>query len=143
MSETIRAQLANAQQGHAALNAAYRQIKPHLLAGREFELTIKPATRSDAENRMLHALLGHLAKTHPWAGKKRDIDTWKRLIVAAWFRAKGDSVELLPALDGHGIDIVYCPTSKLTRKECADLIEFVMAWCALNDIALPADPRLP
>jgi hypothetical protein len=40
----------------------------------------------------------------------------------------GESVEILPALDGHGVDIVPARTSKLSRKECADLIEFVMAW---------------
>jgi hypothetical protein len=46
----------------------------------------------------------------------------------------GESVEILPALDGHGVDIVPARTSKLTRKECADLIEFVFAWGAEQGI---------
>ena len=52
------------------------------------------------------------------------------MLVAAWCRVHGESVEILPALDGHGVDIVPARTSKLSRKECADLIEFVFAWGA-------------
>ena len=43
---------------------------------------------------------------------------------AAWCREQGLSVEVLPALDGHGVDIVPVRTSKLTRGECADLITY-------------------
>ena len=100
-------------------------------------LRIEPEKRSDAENRLLHALLGHIAKTQEWAGGKRDIDTWKRLMTAAWCRAIGDQVELLPAIDGNGVDIVFRKTSNLSRKECADLIEFIFAWGAQNDVSFP------
>ena len=86
-------------------------------------------------------MLGHISKTQEWAGKRRDIETWKRLLVAAWCRAIGEQIELLPALDGHGVDIVFRRTSQLSRKECADLIEFVFAWGAQNDVQFPADPR--
>lgn len=37
---------------------------------------------------------------------------------------------MLPAVDGHGVDIVFRRTSELTRSECAELIEFVLAWSA-------------
>jgi len=62
---------------------------------------------------------------------------WKRLLTAAWCRATGEPVELLPALDGNGVDIVFKKTSQLSRKECADLIEFIFAWSADNGIELP------
>ena len=89
----------------------------------------------------MHALLGHISKTQEWAGKKRDIETWKRLLTAAWCRAIGEQVELLPALDGHGVDIVFRRTSQLTRKECADLIEFIFAWAAEHGIEFPEHRR--
>ena len=52
----------------------------------------------------------------------------KRLLVAAWLRARGESVEILPALDGHGIDVVFRRTSSLTKAECGELIDFIEAW---------------
>lgn len=115
-------------------------LKSYLMAGHRMVLTLAPETRSSQENRMLHAMLGYIAKNMEWAGKKRDIETWKRLLVAAWCRATNEAVELLPAVDGHGVDIVYRKTSKLSRKECAELIEFVFAWGAMNDIQFP-DPK--
>ncbi len=91
---------------------------------------VRKATRSSAENALLHALLGEIATTKEWAGQKRDIEVWKRLMTAAWCRATNQQVELMPALDGHGVDIVYRRTSQLSRRECADLITFVQAWMA-------------
>jgi hypothetical protein len=58
------------------------------------------------------------------------VDTWKRLLTAAWLRSRGEPIEMLPALDGNGIDIVFRKTSQLTKTECAELSEFVMAWAA-------------
>ena len=114
-------------------------LKSWFLSGNgALEVSVRPLTRSDEENRMLHALIADIARQKDWAGAKRDPETWKRLLVAAWCRTRGDSVEILPALDGHGIDMVPARTSKLTRGECADLIEFVQAWCAMNDVKLTA-----
>ena len=120
------------------------QPEPHpsrRLAKAQIDLTadgmvceIKEQSRTSPENRLLHALIGEVAAKVEWAGKKRDAETWKRLLVAAWCRVHGESVEVLPALDGHGVDIVPARTSKLSKKECADLIEYIYAWGADNDV---------
>ena len=57
-----------------------------------------------------------------------------RLLVAAWSRVQGQAIEVLPALDGHGVDIVPVRTSKLTKSECADLITFIQAWGVENGV---------
>lgn len=69
---------------------------------------------------------------------ERDVDTWKRLLTAAWLRARGEHVEMLPAIDGNGVDIVFRRTSQLTKAECAELSEFVMAWAVDNNVRLSA-----
>lgn len=127
------------KQAHKVLTEVlWPAVKSHLICGGgALVVTVKPETRSDAENRLLHALLSHISKTQDWAGKRRDVETWKRLMVAAWCRAIGEQVELLPALDGHGIDIVFRRTSQLTRGECAELIEFIFAWGAHQGMVFP------
>jgi hypothetical protein len=137
---TLKARLVSAQQANTWLNTAYATLKPYLIAGHVYDVSIKPETRSSAENALLHAMLTYISKHREWAGKKRDVETWKRLLIAAWSRATGEHVELLPALDGHGVDIVFRRSSQLTRKECADLIEFVYAWGAQNDVEFPPAP---
>lgn len=134
MTERITRRLFEPVQAHKALMSLWPTIKASTLAGNRLVLELRPETRSLAENAMLHALLGEIAKTVPWAGQKRNIETWKRLMTAAWLRARGQSVEVLPALDGHGIDVVYVPTSTLTKAEAADLIEFVLCWSAEHGV---------
>ena len=130
MAERITLPLINPVQAHQAIETAWRHAKAWLMAGHRLTLEVRQEKRSDAQNRLLHACLSEISKQVEWAGAKRDVDTWKRLLTAAWLRARGESVEVLPAIDGHGIDVVFRHTSKLTKAECAELSEFVMAWAA-------------
>lgn len=136
MPERLSLRWYSAQQAHQSLLELWAWAKPLLMAGHRLALTVQPDTRSGRQNRYLHAMLGDIARQVDWAGKKRDTDTWKRLLTAAWLRARGESVELLPAIDGHGVDVVFRRTSKLTRAECSELCEYIMAWCSEHDVAL-------
>ena len=139
MTDRLVLRLHNAQQAHSAIQKAWAHAKGWLLGGgQRLVLEIKPETRSDRQNRLLHAMLGDIADQVEWAGQRRDVDTWKRLLTAAWLRARGEPIEMLPALDGHGVDIVFRRTSQLTKAECAELSEFVMAWAAERDIVIHA-----
>lgn len=131
MSERMIVRCWNPQQAHQAMsNQIWPMLKAHLVAGRRMVLELRPATRSTEQNAKLHAMLGDIAKQIEWAGKKRDIETWKRLLVAAWSRATGEPLEYLPAVDGHGVDIVFRRTSQMTVGEVGELIEFIYAWGA-------------
>lgn len=116
-------------QAHKAMTGQiWPALKANLMAGRRMVLELRPATRSTEQNAKLHAMLGDIARQIEWAGKKRDIETWKRLLVAAWSRATGEPLEYLPAVDGRGVDIVFRRTSQMTVGEVAELIEFIYAW---------------
>ena len=138
MTERISLSLWEPNQAHAAILHAWRTAKVWIKDGHRFTLEIRPEKRSDAQNRLLHAYLSEISKQVEWAGAKRDVDTWKRLLTAAWLRTRGEHIEMLPALDGHGVDIVFRRTSQLTKAECAELSEFVMAWAADHNIAIGA-----
>lgn len=112
-----------------------RACEAIMSAAEGMRVEIKERKRSLDQNAKLHATLGDIAKQVPWAGNKRDIETWKRLMTAAWLRARGDQVEFLPALDGHGVDVVFRRTSDLTVSEVAELIEYINAWVAENQVA--------
>ena len=136
MSERMTLRLFSATQGHEALQQIWRQAKALLTRQDAPPLVVelREETRSLKQNALLHAMLGDISRQVEWAGKKRDTDTWKRLLTAAWLRSRGESVELLPALDGHGVDVVFRHTSKLTRGECAELCDFIAAWAIENGV---------
>jgi hypothetical protein len=97
-----------------------------------YVVEVREPRRSGDQNAALHALLTEIATRCEWAGKRWDLEVWKRLLTAAWCRASGEPVTMLPALDGNGIDIVFRRTSSLTKRECGELLEFVNAWAAEN-----------
>jgi len=140
MTDRLTLSLWEPTQAHRALTHVWTNAKAALMAGHRLTLELRPEKRSDAQNRLLHALLSDISKQKEWAGAKRDVDTWKRLLTAAWLRSRGEHIEMLPALDGKGVDIVFRRTSQLTKAECAELSEFVMAWAITNDIKIQ-EPR--
>lgn len=140
MPDRMTIRLYEPQRAYQDILRAWQWIKASLIAGQRLVLEVRQETRSDAQNRLLHAWIGEIARTVEWAGKKRDIDTWKRLLAAAWLRARGEHVEVLPAVDGHGIDVVFRHTSKLTRSECAELCDYVIAWAVEHGVGV-VDPE--
>ena len=122
--------LTNPQQALGAMRALWEACRPYLMSGGRLEVNVRPARRSSDQNAKLHAELTEIAEAMPWAGSKRTPEVWKRLLTAAWLRARGESVEILPALDGHGIDVVFRRTSDLTVAEMTELIDFIGAWKA-------------
>src|SRR5574343_1826024 len=93
-----------------------------------YVVRITEPKRSLAQNALLHATMTEIARDREWCGRKWPVDVWKRLLTAAWCRANGESVAVVPALDGHGVDVVFRRTSRLSRQECASLIEYINAW---------------
>lgn len=133
--------LYNAQQGHVALGKAWEWIKPRLIAGHRLVLSVRAEKRSSPQNAKLHAILGEVADQCEWAGQKWDAEVWKRLMTAAWMRSNGERVLVVPALDGAGVDICFRATSKLTKAECSDLLEYVSAWAAEHGVQSAHEER--
>lgn len=126
--DSINVALYSWPQAWQALKDSAAWAKTMLLAGHRLVLELRPETRSDAQNRLLHSRFNDIRKQCTWAGRKWDTEDWKRLLTAAWCRTRNEGVEIVPAIDGKGFDVLYQRTSKLTRRECVDLSDYVMAW---------------
>ncbi len=98
------------------------------------KVAIKDMDRSSDQNRLLHKLLTQVSEQVQWHGQTLSVTVWKRLCTAAWLREDGHSPMLVPALDGHGIDLVFEHTSKLSVKQCASLIEWVTCFGTQNGV---------
>lgn len=141
---TLTITVAEPVQAHKALTGqVWPYVKAMTIAGHRLEVVVKPAKRTQEHSARLHATIGWVAKNIEWAGRLQNIEAWKRLFVAAWERARGTQVEYLPAIDGHGIDIVFRRTSELSGRDMADLITYIYAWGDLNGHDIPEYQRDP
>ena len=140
MAERMTMRLCEPVQAHQAIRQAWEQcVKPMLIAGHRMVLEVKPEKRSNAQNRLLHAALTELSLRVDWCGKKLPMEVWKRLCMAAWMREERQSPQLVPALDGNGVDIIYERTSRLTKDECGRLMEWITAFAAERGVLLGVD----
>jgi hypothetical protein len=95
-----------------------------------WKITVQEPPRGLDINAAFHAACGEASDNMEWAGRKWPLEVWKRLFVAAWSRAKGEHVQLVPALDGNGFDIVMIRTSKMSQSDMRDLMGWVDAFMA-------------
>jgi hypothetical protein len=114
--------------------ARNRAVAAVLAAEEGSVVTVGPPTRNLEQNALLHAALTDIAEQVTWSGQTFDLETWKRLCTAAWLRERGGNPQMIPALDGHGFDIVYQPTSKLSKGEFSELCEWVFMFGATNGV---------
>lgn len=142
MSENLTVELQNRQQARAAFQTVvFPFIAQCLQAGRRWVLTIKPETRSQAQNRLMWPLLTCFSKQLQWPINGRMVhmepDDWKDVLTAAF---KGEAVRLAMGLDG-GVVMLGQRTSKFTKAEFSDWIEFLFATAAARGVSLPAMPE--
>lgn len=91
-------------------------------------LNIKPATRSNEQNSLLWALLSEVSRAKP-DGREHTPDVWKALFM----QACGHAVQFEVGLDGKPFPLGF-RSSRLTKEQMTDLIEFILQYCAEKGI---------
>ena len=128
--------LYNAQQGHQAIGQAWAHAKGYLMAsGAPMVLEVRPETRSDRQNRLLHALFGDVAKQAEWMGKKRTAGEWKLLFVSGHAVATKQGADLVPGLEGEFLNLRES-TARMGKARMASLLDYVMAWAVEHGVEL-------
>lgn len=97
---------------------------------------IKPVTRSLDQNSKLHALFGDLAKSElTFAGKCRSLEQWKVIMISGHSVATGGEGEVVAGVEGELIALRES-SAKMGVKRMSSLIEYVIAYCAMNGVKL-------
>ena len=139
MSETLTVELANRQQAWAAIKG---QVFPFLAqvlqGGHRWILTLKPETRTQAQNRLMWPLLTAFSQQLEWPINGRmgkvDENDWKDILTAAFHE---ESVRLAMGLNG-GVVLLGQRTSKFSKAKFSEFIEFLFATASDRGVKLPA-----
>ena len=128
--------LYNAQQGHQAIQQAWAHAKGWLCAGgARLVLEVRPETRSDRQNKLLHALFGDVSKQAEWMGKKRTPEEWKLLFVSGHAVATKQGADLVPGLEGEFLNLRES-TARMSKARMASLLEYVISWAIDHGVEL-------
>ena len=112
--------LFNAQTAAEPMREFGQWVRAMLMAGHRMHLEAKPETRSTAQNSLLWSALTDLSRQVVWHGMKLSPDDWKCMCTAALKKQRH-----VPGLDGNGFVVLGESTSKMTKAEMTELIEFI------------------
>jgi hypothetical protein len=102
---------------------------------------LREPKRNEDQSALFHAICSALAASDlEWAGKRRDKDSWKILLVSGHAVATKIGAEMIPGLENEFVNIREA-TSTMGRKRMASLIEYSLALCAQHgvEIRIPYD----
>lgn len=99
-------------------------------------VSIGPKTRSGDQNAKFHAICTDIAKSgRKWAGKERDAEAWKVLLVSGHTVATAGEVEIIPGLENEFVNIRES-TARMSVGRAASLITYAIAFCDTHGIHL-------
>ena len=130
-------QIHNSKQGVSQMRQLWSTMKEALDGGAALVVSVKLQSRSVEQNSMFHSIISQVSAQAEHAGSKWDAESWKRLLVDAYFAEKNERVgRVVPNLTGDGIVQLGEQTRKFTKLQASEFTEFCMAWAAQNGVTI-------
>lgn len=98
-------------------------------------MTIEPAKRTIPQNSRFWAMLSDVSRSMP-GGRRHTPETWRDLFM----HAMGHSTRFEMGLNGEPFPVGF-RSSKLTKAQMGELMEFISAWGAENGVIFSDEAR--
>lgn len=134
MTEKVTFRLPDQKLGHSLVVKGWEWAKEQIGLGKVVHVEFKLETRTDRQNRLLHALFADIARQAEFAGKKRSVEQWKQILVLGHGIATKEECEIVQ-IEGEAVALRES-TAKMTKRRMASLLEYVLAYAATEGIEL-------
>lgn len=103
-----------------------------------YVLTVQEPTRTTEQNSKLWPMLTDVSRQVEWYGRKLSEENWKHVFTASLHK-----LDVVPNLDGTGFVALGQSTSKMGKRQFADLIELIYSFGAQRGVVWsePVDRR--
>ena len=131
----MKFKLENEPQAKALMVRIWPKVLEALNTGKELDLEIVDAVRSDDQNKLYHVIIEKIATQSEHLGAKWDAESWKRLLVDQFCRDSNIKTGVvIPNLSGDGIVQLGFQTRKFTKEQASEFVEWLNAWGAEHGI---------
>jgi hypothetical protein len=111
-----------------AMKWMQQKVIEGLRTGKPVVVRIGRERRNLEMNAKLWAMLGDVSRQVKWFNQALSAEDWKHIFSAAVMNQR-----TVPGIDG-GIVVLGQSTSKMTKRQFSDLIEFIYSWGADNNV---------
>mgnify|MGYP003542979798 FL=1 len=114
---------------------------------------ISEPTKRRIQEERYHAMIGDISKQVDFLGKKRDSETWKRLLIDAYVRVARENAkaegkqdpfagqgEVVPSIDGTSVVQLGVQSREFKVKQASEFIEYLFAYGAERGVTW-SDPE--
>lgn len=107
-----------------------RQLAKQLIdkAPADYVVTIREQTRSLDQSAKMWAMLSDVSRSKP-QGRRHTAEVWKELML----HACGHATQFETGLDGQPFPVGF-RSSKLTKAQMSELLEFIASWGSENGV---------
>ena len=131
----MKFKLTSEPQAKALMVKIWPKVLEALNTGKELDLEIVDAVRSDDQNKLYHVIIEKIATQSKHLGAKWDEESWKRFLIDQFATETGlRSGKVVPSLDGNRIVQLGLQSRKFTKDQASQFVEWLYAWCAENGI---------
>lgn len=96
-------------------------------------------TRTDQQNKLMHAIIGQIAKQAKLHGSRWSAESFKRFLIDQWAHESGENATLskiMPSIDGERVVQLGHQSRRFTKEQATSFIEWLIYWCSVNGVSL-------
>ena len=133
----MKFKLENEEQAKALMVRVWPKVLEALKVGKQLDMEIVDAVRSDDQNRLYHAIIADIAHHATHLGAKWDEESWKRFLIDQFASETGlGGSKVVPSLDGTRIVQLGLQSRKFTKEQGSEFIEWLLAWATDKGIQI-------
>lgn len=98
-----------------------------------------PDIRSDLQNKLMHSIIGQIAKQAMLHGSRWNSESWKRFLIDQWAHESGEMASIskvMPSIDGQRVVQLGHQSRRFTKEQANSFTEFMLAWAATNGVTI-------
>lgn len=100
---------------------------------------MKQAIRSDQQNKLMHSIIGQIAKQAKIHGSRWSAESFKRFLIDQWAHESGENATLskiMPSIDGERVVQLGHQSRRFTKEQAISFTEWLMYWANTNGVTL-------
>jgi len=131
----MKFKLTSESQAKALMQRVWPKVLEALNSGKELDLEIVDAKRSNDQNNLIHDIIDNISVAAKHLGAQWDAESWKRFLIDQFATEIGmTGGKVVPSLDGSRIVQLGLQSRKFSKEEASQFIEWLYAWCAEHEI---------
>lgn len=98
-----------------------------------------PSIRTDQQNKLMHSIIGQIAKQAMLHGSRWTAESWKRFLIDQWAHESGEMKtisKVMPSIDGERIVQLGHQSRRFTKEQAISFTEWLLYWANTNGVTI-------